>query len=327
MKPAIVKIGDEYFIEYYAQGLKFQKKGGRDYNHAQKILAQIEASLPKDITKLYAPPEHSAFELIDAFLKFAQKEFPPKSFARYQSAVRHFQDFIRHKYGEGVKVQDVTHSTIEFYRLDLITSRQKPKLINFTLFLMRDMFDYAIKERFLNDNPVLHIKLFDCAFYKSLRILIADEQKRFFVLVPEDYRIIFECMLYAGLRVEEVWPLRWSDIDFSQNYLRIQFLNQAQGRNIPLDPVLRASLVALKSSSVKEEALILESLNSRPTKDDLMLFLRRICEENHFSLGINILTFRHTFAANMVKRGVRLRDLCVLLGLDDIAKVWRYSSF
>jgi len=323
MKPQIVKIGDEYFVEYYAQGLKFQKKGGRDYAHAQKVLEKIVASLPSDIRELYIVPEHTVEDFIVTFIQFAEHEFPFKTFKRYEQSAHHFEAFIKKFYGAQTKLKTITHKVVEEYRLDLGKregdSLKRRKLINFTLFLIRDMFDYAIKERYLNDNPTLHIKLFDRPYHKTPESLTDDEVLRILKSTDQKVRIILEMMLYAGLLVDEALCLNWPDIDFLENCFRIKTFD-GRVRNIPMDVRLKGSLENLKRNNTGR---VIDHLNRKQVE----LGLRDLVKTNCLAREITFSMFRHTFAKNMLARGVRLRDLSVLLGIDDIVKVMRYAGF
>ena len=52
---SIQKVGDDYFIEFYARGLKYQQKIGSDKQAAQKALDTIESQIAKGVDQTVPP--------------------------------------------------------------------------------------------------------------------------------------------------------------------------------------------------------------------------------------------------------------------------------
>ena len=65
------------------------------------------------------------------------------------------------------------------------------------------------------------------------------------------HRVYLQCLLLTGARREELAALRWKDVDFRWNSLRIADKIEANGRPIPLTPYVAQLLRELKRSNVR----------------------------------------------------------------------------
>ena len=148
----IKKIGDEYYIEFYARGLLYQQKAGPDKVQAERLLNDIESKIAQgEAATIVRDVDVDIF--FKTFLENAAVEHTPKTLARYQDVTSHFVQFLPR---DIQKLSSITPRVIEDYRAHLW--QQNPQVLNFNIFLLRDIFDYSIKLGYLNDNPTLHIK-------------------------------------------------------------------------------------------------------------------------------------------------------------------------
>jgi len=155
------KIGNDYYIEFIARGLRYQRNGGPDKTIAQQLLKSIEDKIQKgEMSTVVSDVETNTF--LKMFLDKIRAEYSPKTFSRYESVVWHFQEFCRTSISENSRLSEVTPSVIEGYRVFLLQETGpnnqviKPKLVNFTLYLLKDILDYSISLGYLNDNPTPH---------------------------------------------------------------------------------------------------------------------------------------------------------------------------
>ena len=153
----VKKINDEYYIEFYARGLLYQQKAGRDLEQAKKFLEEVESKIHQgEMGTIVRDIEIAIF--LKTFLEFAKVHHTPKTFKRYSNVIDHFNAFLENNLPAKKKLSEVTPFIIEQYLSYLKLQKVKPKLINFSLFLIRNIFDYAIKLEYLNDNPTLHAR-------------------------------------------------------------------------------------------------------------------------------------------------------------------------
>ena len=157
----IIKIGDQYFVEFIGNGLLFQKLAGQDKLKAEQMLKDIEESLVKEETDIFIVKEMGYREFCQKLMKHIEENFALKTQTRLLSAWNHFYSFLERNYPNLTKLKEITPAVIEQYKAELMKelSSKKERLISFTVFLLRVMFEFAVKSRGLNDNPTLHVQM------------------------------------------------------------------------------------------------------------------------------------------------------------------------
>jgi len=162
----IKKIGEEYVIEFYARGLKYQQKAGGDKEKAEALLQDIEAKIAKgEAALIVRDVEYDIF--FHDFLAMAGQAYPPQSVIRFRQLVDHFQAYLQKELPELKKLSELTPRVVELYKHFFLKQKPpakksiNPRAVNFSLVLLKIVLEYAIKLGYLNDNPTTHISLLD----------------------------------------------------------------------------------------------------------------------------------------------------------------------
>ncbi len=155
---SVRKIGDTYYIEFFARGLMYSQIAGPDLAMAEQMLAEVEAKIAGG-EALTIVRDIELIIFLDQFLEDAKRHFPTKTTQRYNSTARHFSSFFHQHYPRLIHLSKVTPSVVESYQGHLVQDKTTPQKVNFTLLLLRDIMDYGIKIGFLNDNPTVHVRL------------------------------------------------------------------------------------------------------------------------------------------------------------------------
>lgn len=153
----IRKVGDIYYIEFYARGLMYSQVAGPDPIAAQKLLEAIEAKIAGG-EALTVVREIDLPVFFEQFFIYGRSEFGPKSSQRFLDLTLHFQNFLNAQYPAITKLSQVTPNLFEGYKA-FLAAHQKPAMVNFSILLLREMMEYGIKLDFINDNPTLHVRL------------------------------------------------------------------------------------------------------------------------------------------------------------------------
>ena len=152
----VLKIGDRFYIEFEARGLKYQQMAGDSEEQAWALLESIEVKIRQGEMAVFTRDVPIPVFIKD-FSEFALETYPPKTAARLRAASDHFVISLAENYPSAVVLSHITPKVIEDYKFVLLRGGNKPWVINFTLLLLREMFQYSIKLGYLNDNPTLHI--------------------------------------------------------------------------------------------------------------------------------------------------------------------------
>ena len=173
------KINDEYYIEFYARGLLYQQKAGEDLASAQRLLQEIETKITHgEMGTIVRDVDWDIF--LQTFSEQVLNHYAPPTARRYQNLIHHLSQFLRTQHPQILKLSQVTPKIVEDYRFHLTQEAQrlklKPKTLNFTLYLLRDVLDYGIKLGYINDNPTVHTRFFIVKEFKQPPVVTSEQR-------------------------------------------------------------------------------------------------------------------------------------------------------
>lgn len=120
-----------------------------------------------------------------------------------------------------VRLQDITQLRVKDLLKKLDENGFGYETKNKVRILILDMFNKAMIDEFINRNPAKSIKLTRDE-EKDVRVLTPKEQTEFFDACKGTfYDNLFIVAVTTGLRVGEISALRWEDIDFERNTIKV----------------------------------------------------------------------------------------------------------
>lgn len=208
-----------------------------------------------------------------------------------------------------------------------------PKTLNNHLGVLGKMFNSAIAWGYTDRNPVAAVKPMKDP-PKEIQFWEAPHSEAFLakarVLRPEWYPF-FLCALRTGMRMGELFALRWQDVDFVKGILRVTWNfthgslgtpKSGKGRVIPMSAELQAALAAHRH--LNGELVF-------PWGDGSHLTINRVkhpfrtCVKAAGVPLIRLHDLRHSFASQLVVQNVPLKVVQELLGHADIRMTMRYA--
>jgi hypothetical protein len=153
----IRQIGGLYYIDFTARGLLYSQVAGTHLEEAQKLLRQIEEKIAGG-EALMIVRHIDLPDFYERFLSEANLQYPPQTVKRFVGVIKHFSGFLQRNFPQINQLAQLTPAVMEAYKVYLAKS-QKPKIVNLTVLLIRDILEFGIKLGFINDNPCLHVRL------------------------------------------------------------------------------------------------------------------------------------------------------------------------
>ena len=144
--------------------------------------------------------------------------------------------------------------------------------------------------------------------------------KLLFKLYPKNSDYI-NTLLYTGLRFTDVYTLHSNNV--INGYLRLQMNKTEDYLNIPLSSTVLAILKPRINGGYLFPELQSERSRIKFRKDVQSIFDKDFVRKNN----INLHTFRHTFAHNMLNKGVPKEVLQTLLGHRSIKTTEIYANW
>ena len=163
----------------------------------------------------------------------------------------------------------------------------------------------------------------------SISGLLTEDNQRDKVLTPEKEERLLACSaehlmpilitaLNTGMRKGEILSLKWSYVDFENNMLIIDALNNKSKRvkRISINKVLSTMLRELKLKNQKLSDYVLLGDDDKPIKDVKTAFLNACRRANIHRLRFHDL--RHTAGTHMVESGVGIVAISKILGHSNV---------
>ena len=257
-----------------------------------------------------------------------KKNIKIQSWQKYETIIRiHINPFFQNISLKKVSEKDMEKFFLEKQNLSL--SMKKTLLYN-----LKASLKDAIKEK--RRTALLFSNYFPTREKKEVIILGKDEQKRIenYIMSKNNLRHLFILLtLYTGLRIGEVCGLKWKDIDFEKETLKVERTilriksNGSKTKLVASIPktITSKRMIPLPSFIIpllKKQDIIPENyILSRSNK----LYDPRILEDSFKRLlkklniqSIHFHALRHTFATRCIEAKVDIKTLSELLGHSSI---------
>jgi integrase len=243
-------------------------------------------------------------------------------------------------YFGNISLDDITLRKInEFIELKKTTGLSN-KGINNCVSLLKTILKRYIAKKLLKNNPADKIKSLEPT-KKTIKILSPQDVDKILKITEEEYYQIYTILLTileTGLRRNEIFALKWSDIDFKTKtisinrniYEKVVFHSRVNSsfREIPL-PLMIENILKPQKRNKELSDYVFENKFGDPIDPDTMI------KKKLYSIakkaGINKFGFeilRDTYAYNLIKQGHNFEYIKKQLGYSCLQSVYeRYSKF
>lgn len=244
------------------------------------------------------------------------------SYKSDEAAIMRLLEFFGDAY-----VHDVTPQRLEQYkahrRQTVYAGRQiSGSRINRELAVLKAAFNRGIQWGLIVDNPVRRVKFFSEKDRARTRFLSAEEKKRLLPLLSPEVAAVVICALKTGMRQGEILGLKWSEVNLDTNLITLRKTKAKTIRHIPIHPELQGILKGLPKLG---EYVFCERDGGRYSRNG---HLRSEFDNAVAASGLRDFHFhdlRHTFASELVMKGVDIKTIAELLGHSTTRMTERYS--
>lgn len=272
-----------------------------------------------------------AIELFVAALA-SQRKSSPNTLGAYRTDLRQLSDFLTRR--EVCAWADVTPATIADFILHLRERRYATTSIARKVAALKSFFHYLHANGTLAVDPAEALQA--PRVEKELpRTLTPDEVGRLFAAVESDSGAgqrdlaMLHTIYSTGMRVTELVSLNIRDVDLARGHVRCA--TQRRERLLPLSLAAQHSLASYIEGHRRlllrrpgETALFLNHHGQRLTRQGFWLIIKGHAR-NAGIPSITPHTLRHSFALDMLERGMELRSVQELLGHANISTTHVYK--
>jgi integrase len=331
---ALYRRGDEWWYHFWYQGQHIQRRT----NTASKKEAREKEATHKAQLLLYkqeAEPEENP-----KFVDFAvwYLEYSKTHKRSYGVEFYYINRTLVPLFGR-LRLKEIKPIQVELFKQKRLRDGLKKSSINREIGLLKSMLNRAVKLQLIHAHPAREAELFELDDSSvSDRVLSNEEEIKLLAACDESelrYRaphlkFVILVALYTGLRRGEILRLRWSDIDFEKNRLRVRKSKTKAGRrHVNLNSMLRAMLLSLNEQEHGEWVFPSPNRYQTPGQPE-----RHIADvKNAFRravrlAGIEWITFhqlRHTFCSRLADAGVPLPVIQKLAGHASVTMTSEYT--
>ena len=206
--------------------------------------------------------------------------------------------------------------------LDDYIPKLTPKTINSDLSILKRFFNYCIDMQWIESNPFRLIKALKIPIKE--RYFFSDIELNMILENAGKYKAFYEVLLHTGIRPTDCYKLAKKHLQ--RRYLTLR-MNKTGGRlSIPLSNYIVSTLEVLSGHCEADETLLFEAFKSdRQKKNCVKTMQANFTVDFVRKNNINLHTFRHTYAHNMLNKGVPKEVLQTLLGHRSIKTTEIYA--
>ena len=255
------------------------------------------------------------------FLKRSESFHSWKTTLGYKTTFNAFK-----KYFGDIMVSELTRKNIEEY-IQYKTRTVSVHCGRKDLINIKASLNWCVQNNHLKENPASGIKRVKVP--EKLPIFYSDEEFKILIdaIHKEDLKDLVIFAVNTGLRQAELINLRFSQINVDNKTLvldnRYHTTKSKKIRTIPLND--KALNIVMKRTSDDKEDYIF-TLNNEPIKADWLVHnFKKFVIKGGLNPKLNFHTLRHTFASNLVQRGVSIYTVSKLLGHADVKTTQIYA--
>lgn len=265
-----------------------------------------------------------------------EKNFSDNTLDAYLRDIRKLESFIEENL-LNVSPENVTYEQIQEYLFQCsklkFSERSQARWIS----SIKSFFKYLIEEEVRFDNPTtllegpkLGLYLPDTLSVKDIELIISSIDQTS-VLGKRNHCII-EVLYGCGLRVSELVNLKLSNINFTENYMRVDGKGD-KSRFIPIadftTEIIKKYVSEIRSTCIinkkHEDIIFLNRRGSPMSRVIVFIIIKELTEKAGISRKVSPHTFRHSFATHLLQNGADLRYIQEMLGHSSITTTEIYT--
>ena len=236
-----------------------------------------------------------------------------------------FGKWIGERKPESIETDDI--------RTYLIYLREERKLRDTTIQqytnILRAFFNWLDSEKLITNNPMVQIKSLKID-KKSLRHSLKPDQVEALRLAAADNprdRALLEFFLTAGCRVSEVLPLKTENVDWKKRTIQVIGKGNKK-RTVVFTKTCKKYLLEWLKVSPNPELLFCSTRkpHGEMKKEGIEAIIKRLGVKANLGEPVYPHLLRHTFATNLLAKGLRIEQIEVLMGHSSVGTTEIYAE-
>lgn len=221
---SVYKRGKTWTVKPWLNGKKIEKAVGPDRSAALTVQKEMEASLAlskaantsEAAYKLMKPREKKTIrETFADYMLLREATIKPSTKRTY---LENFRSHIDRIFGD-IKIRSITKYHIADFQ-NAIAARCSATRTNSVVNLLRSILKHCVMDDLIAVTPARGLRSLR-EEEPNIDPLTLEELEMALRTIPEFYRQIYVVLAWTGMRPNELKALRWSDIDWHRNEIKI----------------------------------------------------------------------------------------------------------
>ena len=187
------------------------------------------------------------------------------------------------------------------------------------------MFNLAVKEwEWCRENPVARVSI--GKLHNEIdRWLTPEEEQALLKHLPPWFGEIVVFAINTGLRRDELFSLKWSEVDLFRKTILVLKTKNYEKRMIPMNRTVQNLLTERAKTASMSGVVFPDPKTGKKMIPNNVIWRINVAQEKAGIPHVRFHDFRHTFATRLIQRGADLYRVAKLLGHRDIRTTQRYA--
>lgn len=221
-------------------------------------------------------------------------------------------------------VHAIEAGDLELFKAKRINQGRKPVTVRHDLHALSTFFQFAERQRWCYGNVVREIKVPSGASAVRMRVLTAEEERRYFAAAASSPKVhdYARLMLLTGIRNTEARLLRVRDWNPETRTIRIEKGKTRAARRLLRVVPEAAAIIARRAEGRPPEAYLFPG--GRPVNPATKMNNPHLRACRRAGFRFRLYDLRHTFASRAAAKGMPLTTLAAILGHSSLRCVMIY---
>lgn len=258
-------------------------------------------------------------ELFAEYMKMIQRS---KSTIRsYTDQLKSFNDYLSRTYNQPVYLEDVKADDMNKYLFnELREGKYSSSYRHNMVTAFRSLYNFCVSKGHCEVNVGKQVKFVKVYTKERLYISELEFMKIAKKVKSSTVKAVLQTIFYTGLRLSEAISLKMDDVNFEHEYVHVKEGKGKKERMVPMNEKLKKILLDYLSDERVDVGTdnFFSCRTGKISPVRVEEVLRETLQEMGIEKQITPHILRHSFASNLIERGVDLFRVQKLLGHENI---------
>ncbi|NML69550.1 site-specific tyrosine recombinase XerD [Chryseobacterium sp. RP-3-3] len=271
----------------------------------------------------------------EIFLRF-ERNFSENTLDAYIRDIKKLKDYAKEDLAN-VGPDAIGYENLQEYIFNLSKQKFSERSQARWISSIKAFFKFLIEDEFREDNPASLLEGPKLGLYLPDTLSLPDINKIIAAIeansdLGKRNHCIIEVLYGCGLRVSELIDLKISNINFKEQYIKVngkgnktRFVPLADYTAELLETYIKEVRSNNKINKKYEDTLFLNSRGTSMSRVIVFLIIKELTDKAGVSKKISPHTFRHSFATHLLQNGADLRYIQEMLGHSSITTTEIYT--